>query len=76
MKEARNDNVCFRASGLLAIHLTVPSCLKLLLFFSCPLQDGWTALCIAAQNGHDTVVKTLLQADAAVDHAEKVGVLK
>ena len=45
-------------------------------FVSCPLQNGSTALYIAAENGHDTVVKTLLEAHAAVDHADKVGVLK
>jgi ankyrin repeat protein len=37
------------------------------------LQDGWTSLYVAAQNGHDQVVKTLIKAGAAkVDLPDKV----
>ena len=32
-----------------------------------PVQDGFTALHIAAQNGDDTVVDALLRADATVN---------
>jgi hypothetical protein len=37
------------------------------------LQDGWTSLHMAAQNGHLAVVEQLLGAGAAVDAANKVG---
>ena len=35
-------------------------------------QDGWTALMVAAQNGHSNVVETLLQHGASVDMKETV----
>ena len=35
-----------------------------------------TALLLAAENGHDAVVKTLLERGAAVDHTETVGFAK
>ena len=31
---------------------------------------------VAAENGHDTVVQTLLNLGATVDHANKVGCVK
>ena len=40
------------------------------------LQNGWTALMHAAQNGHDAVVKTLLERGAAVGQTEIVGFVK
>ena len=36
------------------------------------LQDGRTALIIAAQEGHTDIVKLLLQHGADIDHATKV----
>jgi ankyrin repeat protein len=38
-----------------------------------PDNDGWTALTVAAQNGHDTVVAHLLAAGATVDYATNDG---
>ena len=35
-------------------------------------QDGWTPLMIAAQNGHSSVLETLLQYGATVDKANRV----
>ena len=35
-------------------------------------QDGWTPLVFAAQNGHSSVVGTLLQYGATVDKADTV----
>ena len=35
-------------------------------------QDGWTALMLAAQNGHSNVVETLLQHGASVDMKKTV----
>ena len=35
-------------------------------------QDGWTALMVAAQNGHSNVVETLLQHGASVDKKKTV----
>ena len=35
-------------------------------------QDGWTALMVAAQNGHSNVVETLLQHGASVDMKKTV----
>ena len=40
------------------------------------LQDGWTALMHAAQNGHDAVVKMLLERNATIDQADTVGFVK
>ena len=40
------------------------------------LQDGWTALMFAAQNGHDSVVNTLLERGATFNHANTVGFVK
>ena len=36
------------------------------------LQDGWTALCAASQNGHLEIVKSLIEAGANVNHSSKV----
>ena len=35
-------------------------------------QDGWTALNIAAQNGHTSAVALLLEKGASVEQANKV----
>ena len=35
-------------------------------------QDGWTALTLAAQNGHSNAVETLLQHGASVDMKKTV----
>ena len=40
------------------------------------LQNGWTALMSAVENGHDAVVQTLLERGAAVNQADKVGFVK
>ena len=45
-------------------------------FACCDLQDGWTALMVAAQSGHDAVAKALLEQGATVDHADTVGFVK
>ena len=36
-------------------------------------QDGWTPLRLAASNGHEGVVRLLLDSKAAVDTASNVG---
>ncbi len=36
------------------------------------LQDGWTALMFASQNGHTEVVKFLIEANASVDIQNQV----
>ena len=36
-------------------------------------QNGWTPLYLAAFNGHEGVVRLLLDSKAAVDIADKVG---
>ena len=36
------------------------------------LQDGWTPLGVASQNGHLEIVKRLTEAGANVNHASKV----
>ena len=38
----------------------------------CYAQDGWTALIVAAQNGHVSTVTLLLDKGALVDQANKV----
>ena len=38
-----------------------------------PLQDGWTPLYTAMQNGHTEVVHALVAAGASVDEARNVG---
>lgn len=43
------------------------------LLFRCCAQDQWTALMLAAENGHKDVVEFLVKAGADVDHQEKVG---
>ena len=37
-----------------------------------PLQDGWTALMLSCQNGHERVVEMLLNGGATVDMQAKV----
>ena len=36
------------------------------------LQDGWTPLVSASQNGHPEIVKSLIEAGANVNHTRKV----
>ena len=36
------------------------------------LQDGWTPLSAASQNGHLEIVKTLIEAGANVNHTTEV----
>ena len=36
------------------------------------IQDGRTALCIASFNGHDQIVRTLVNAGARIDTQRKV----
>ena len=36
------------------------------------LQDGWTPLVSASQNGHLEIVKRLIEAGANVNHTSKV----
>ena len=36
------------------------------------LQDGWTPLVIASENGHLEIVKSLIEAGANVNHTTKV----
>ena len=66
---------CLFSCIRLGCHCFNSSLLPQIIVVSCPLQAGWTALCIAAENGHDTVVKALLDKGAAVDHSTEVGVL-
>ena len=40
------------------------------------LQNGWTPLIIASENGHLEVVKSLTEAGANVNHARKVMKIK
>ena len=40
------------------------------------LQDGWTPLVYASQNGHLEVVKSLIEAGANVNHTTKVVKIK
>ena len=40
------------------------------------LQDGWTPLVVASQNGHREIVKSLIQAGANVNHTVKVVKIK
>ena len=37
-----------------------------------PLQNGWTAMVYASQEGHEDVVEALLKEGATVDIQEKV----
>ena len=37
------------------------------------LQDGWSSFIIASCNGHLEVVKTLIEAGANINQANKVG---
>ena len=36
------------------------------------MQDGWTAIKLAARNGHDAIVKMLLEKGAALDMTDVV----
>ena len=36
------------------------------------MQDGWTALMIAAHNGHEVCVRQLAEAGASIEAATKV----
>ena len=36
------------------------------------IQDGWTSLFMASQNGHQDVVQLLIKHDADVNHAAEV----
>ena len=49
-------------------HVTVQP----LVMMTFVLQDGWSPLIIASLHGHLDVVKTLLEAGANINHAEKV----
>ena len=40
------------------------------------LQDGWTPLVLASQNGHLEIVKSLIEAGANVNHTTKVVTMK
>ena len=40
------------------------------------LQDGWTPLVIASQEGHLEIVKSLIEAGANVNHTTKVVKIK
>ena len=42
-----------------------------MILFSC-LQDGWSSLMVASENGHHEVVKVLLSVGAKVDLLNKV----
>ena len=68
------DKVCWRPRLIIEFAICCPICV-LIYLVSWSLQDGTTALVGASHHGHDTVVHTLLEAGAAVDHAEEVGVL-
>ena len=60
----------------MTINYFLTNCTLLFVSWSLPLQDGWSALCLAAQKGSNgAVVQTLLEAGATVNHADKVGVL-
>lgn len=47
--------------------------LMLSMLVRCCSQDQWTALMLAAENGHKDVVEFLVKAGADVNHQEKVG---
>lgn len=56
----------------------VPGVSQLLSTFYCTsssLQNGFTALMLASQNGHKVVVLALLRAGASIDAQEKVSVI-
>ena len=41
-------------------------------FVGCDTQDGWTALIVAAENGHTSTVALLLEKGSSVEQADKV----
>lgn len=50
------------------------SCFKHLVMMIFGLQNGWSPLVVASNEGHLEVVKTLIGAGANVNHTHKVGV--
>ena len=51
-----------------------PPLIQPLVMMTIVLQDGWSPLNAASDNGHLDVVKTLLEAGANIDQANYVGI--